>query len=261
MPGSAFSRIVLTLLIAVPLAAQIESPAAGKAQPSAAPAPVQAATPIPLTPDQRGDIFMARKMYREAIEQYRQMPETATILNKLGIANHQLLDLGKAKRYYERAIRANPRYSEAANNLGTVFYALKSYRRAVNQYQKALKLSPDVASVYSNLGTAYFARKMYREGVEAYQQAIKLDPDVFEHRGSFGVLMQDSRVEERARVHYHVAKLYAQAGMKERALLYIRKSLEEGFKETKRFLEEPEFADVRAMPEFQLMMAQQPHAL
>jgi tetratricopeptide (TPR) repeat protein len=261
MPGSAFSRIVLTLLIAVPLAAQIESPAAGQAQPSAAPAPVQAAKPIPLTPDQRGDIFMARKMYREAIEQYRQMPETAQILNKLGIANHQLTDLEKAKRYYERAIRANPRYSEAVNNLGTVFYAMRSYRRAVKQYQKALQLSPESASVYSNLGTAYFARKMYREAVEAYQQAIKLDPDVFEHKSSFGVLMQESRVEERARFHYHLAKLFAQAGMKERALLFIRKALEEGFKEPKRFLEEPEFADVREMPEFQLMMAQQPRGL
>jgi len=261
MPGSGFSRIVLTFLIAVPLAAQIESPAAGQAQPSAVPAPVQAAKPIPLTPDQRGDIFMARKMYREAIEQYRQMPETAQILNKLGIAHHQLTDLGRAKRYYERAIRANPGYSEAVNNLGTIFYAMRNYRRAVNQYQKALRLSPDSASVYSNLGTAYFARRQFREAVEAYGQAIKLDPEVFEHKSSFGVLMQERAVEDRALFHYYVAKLYAQAGMKERALLFIRKALEEGYKEPKRFLEEPEFADVREMPEFQQLMAQQPRGL
>ena len=90
MPGSGFSRIVLTILMAVPLAAQTESPAAGQAQPSVAPAPVQPAKPTTLTAEQRGDIFMARKMYREAIEQYRRMPETATILNKLGIAHHQM---------------------------------------------------------------------------------------------------------------------------------------------------------------------------
>lgn len=261
MPGSWFSRIVLTILMAVPLAAQIESSVAGQAEPSVAPAPVQAPKPTPLTHEQRGDIFMARKMYREAIEQYHQMPETAGILNKLGIAHHQLTELGRAKRYYERAIRANPKFSEAVNNLGTIFYAMRSYRRAVTQYQKALKLSPDSASVYSNLGTAYFARKQIREAVEAYQQAIKLDPEVFEHRDSFGVVMQERTVEERALFHYHVAKLYAQAGMKERALLFIRKALEEGFKEPKRFLQEPEFADVREMPEFQQMMAQQPRAL
>jgi len=214
-----------------------------------------------LTPERRGDIFMARKMYREAIDQYRTQPESALILNKIGIAYHQLLDLKTARKYYEQSIKLNPKYSEAVNNLGTVYYANKSYSRAVRQYRKALKLAPNSASIYSNLGTAFFARKKYAEAFEAYQQALQLDPEVFEHRGSSGVLLQERTVDERARFHYYLAKVYAKSGMPERALLYVRKALEEGFKERKRFLEEPEFASLQENPEFKELMAQDPRVL
>jgi tetratricopeptide (TPR) repeat protein len=217
--------------------------------------------PDTLNPEQRGNIYMARKMYREAIEQFREMPETAVILNKIGIAYHQLLDLGTAKRYYGRAIKADPKYPEAVNNLGTIYYAARSFGRATREYQRALKLSPDSASILSNLGTAYFARKKYKEAFETYQQALKLDPEVFDHKSSYGVLLQDRSVDERAKFHYYLAKICAQSGLNDKSLNYIRKSLEEGFKETKRYLEEPEFAKVRELPEFQQLMAQQPRAL
>ena len=75
-----------------------------------------------VTPETRGDIFMARKMYREAVEAYKEGPKgDAVLLNKTGIAYHQMLELGAAKRYYEQAIRAKSDYAEAINNLGTVY--------------------------------------------------------------------------------------------------------------------------------------------
>jgi len=204
---------------------------------------------------------MARKMYREAIEAYRQAPVGPVIWNKLGIAYHQMSDLDAAKRHYEKALKLDPNYAEARNNVGTVQYARKSYRRAINEYRKALKLNPTSASIYSNLGTAYFARKRYKEAFEAYQQALNLDSEVFEHRSNYGVLLQDRTVEERAKFHYFLAKTYAQAGMNERALLYIRKSLEEGFTDRKKYIEDPEFAALKELPEFQTLMALEPRVL
>src|SRR5580704_3602630 len=86
-----------------------------------------------LSPETRGDIFVARKMYREAIESYQTGPrDSAVLANKTGIAYHQLQDFADAKRSYERAIRLNSSYAEAINNLGTVFYAQKSLRRAIS---------------------------------------------------------------------------------------------------------------------------------
>lgn len=209
-----------------------------------------------ISPEERGDIYMARKMYREAIETYKTGPaDSAVLANKTGIAYHQLLELDTARKYYEHAIKLRPDYAEAINNLGTIFYAKKSYRRSITQYRKALRLTPESASILSNLGTAYFARKNYQLAYETYQHALDLDPDVFEHRSSMGILLQERTVEERAKFHYYIAKTYAKKGDVEHALMYIRKSLEEGFKDREKFTKDPEFAVVRDNPEFKELIA------
>lgn len=216
----------------------------------------------PLGPESRGDIFMARKMYREAAETYLEVkPPTAILLNKVGIAHHQMSDLGTAMRYYQRAIKLKPDYSEAINNLGTIYYARKSYRRAISTYKRALKITPESASILSNLGTGFFARKDYKRALECYDQALKLDPEVFEHRGTQGVLLQERSVEERARFHYYLAKTYAKAGRDDLALTYIRKSLEEGFKERAKFMQDDEFKELRKLPEFADLMRLEPRVL
>ncbi len=229
--------------------------ASGQLQETAAPAAKE------LTPEMRGDIFMARKMYREAIEVYRQQPETFVLANKIGIAYHQMMQLDQAKKQYERALKLNSKYPEAINNLGTVYYARKSYRRAIGYYKKALQQAPSSASILSNLGTAYFARKKYKDAFETYQQALAIDPDVFEHRSTQGVLLQERSVEERAKFHFYLAKTYAKAGVTDRALLYIRKAIEEGFRERDKFKEDPEFAVLRDLPEFKELMLLEPRVL
>jgi tetratricopeptide (TPR) repeat protein len=209
-----------------------------------------------ITPELRGDIMMARKMYREAIDYYKPETNTSAVLaNKTGIAYQQLSEFTSARKYYEKAIKLNPQYAEAVNNLGTVYYAQKSYRRAVEQYRKALRLAPQSASFLSNLGTVYFARKNYNEALSTYQLALSIDPDIFEHHNTVGTTLQDQSVEEKAKLHYFVAKTYAKAGTNDRALQYIRKALEEGFKDREKFLKEPEFAALQEDPEFKLLMA------
>ena len=215
-----------------------------------------------LSPETRGDIFMAEKRYREAAEMYRENSKgSAVLLNKTGIAYHQMLQLELAERYYRLALRVNPQYSEAVNNLGTVFYAKKSYRRAVNQYKKALRLNDQSASIWSNLGTGYFARKEYEHAAEAFQKALMLDPEVFETRNTQGVLLQDRSVEELAKFHYYLAQTYAKERMNDRALQYIRKALEEGYKERKKMQEDPAFAAMKDLPEFKELMALEPRVL
>ena len=181
-----------------------------------------------VSPEMRGDIYMARKMFREAVDMYRQMPpDSAISWNKTGIAFHQMLDLESARRSYERSLKLNPKYPEAINNLGTVHYARKNYRKAISYYKKALEL----------------------------------DPEVFEHRNAAGVLLQERSVEERAKFHCYLAKTYAKAGIHDRALLYLRKALEEGFKEREKLTEDPEFAGMQALPEFQEILKYQPKVL
>jgi tetratricopeptide (TPR) repeat protein len=221
----------------------------------------QPSTPLPdpqknVTAEMRGDILMARKMYREAVEMYKTGPaDSAVLANKIGIAYHQMLDLEDARKSYERALKLHPDYAEAINNLGTIYYARKSYRRSITQYKKALRITPDSASILSNLGTSYFARKNYELAFTTYQQALKLDPEVFEHRSTMGILLQERTVDERAKFHYYLARTYAKAGDVEHTLIYVRKALEEGFKETDKFTKDPEFALVRDNPEFKVILS------
>jgi tetratricopeptide (TPR) repeat protein len=207
---------------------------------------------------------MVRKMYLDAIEMYRKAlpnPQDYVLYNKIGIAYQHMENSAAAKRHYEMALKANPKYAEARNNLGTLAYGRKDYRGAIREYERSIALNPNIATTYSNLGTAYFARKRYEEAAKAYRQALLLDPDVFESHSGAGTLLQDRTVEERARFYYYMAKTYAEAGMIERALISMRRALEEGFKDRKKFVDEPAFANMQDLPEFQRLVAMEPRAL
>src|ERR1700761_5915115 len=94
-------------------------------------APPQTVAREPLTPEMSGDIFLARKMYREAIDAFHEGSSKDPVLhNKIGIAYHQLLQLDSARKEYETAVKMRPNYEEAINNVGTIYYAQHSYRRA-----------------------------------------------------------------------------------------------------------------------------------
>src|SRR5579875_220196 len=245
----------LSLLFVTTLGFQ--NPPAQTANGFRAPERTAPANPVKeLSPETRGDIFMARKMYREAIETYQEGPKNSAVLaNKIGIAYHQMLDLDAAKRQYERAIKLDPKYAEAINNLGTIYYARKSYRRAIGEYRKAIRIMPNTASFLSNLGTAYFARKDYKKAAVMFQEALKLDPLVFERRNAVGTTLQERSVEDRANLHYLMAKTYAKDGDVEHALLYMRKCLEDGFKDRKKFRTDPEFAKLQDNAEFKQILA------
>jgi tetratricopeptide (TPR) repeat protein len=215
-----------------------------------------------ITAETRGDIMMAYKRYRDAIDYYQPGAATsATLANKAGIAYQQLQDLSNARKYYEKAIKLNPKFAQAINNLGTVYFTQKSYRRSISMYRRAIRLDPKMAAFESNLGTALFARNDFKGAEVAYRQAVALDPEIFDTRGTTGTTIQDQSVENRAMQHYYMARVLALSGARERALQYIRKALEEGFKDKEKFLKEPEFAAFQDDPEFKLILAQEQKVL
>jgi len=95
----------------------------------------------------------------------------------------------------------------------------------------------------------------------AYQRALDLDPNVFLSNSSNGILLQEQNVEDKATFHYYMARVYARKGMTDLALQNIRKSLEEGFKNPRKFRQEAEFAVLSGTPEFDALMNREPRAL
>jgi tetratricopeptide (TPR) repeat protein len=190
--------------------------------------------PRRLSPEEMGDLFMARKQYREASEVFKQLsdknPHNAVYLNKLGISLHQQDALALALKYYQRAAKVDPHYADAENNIGTIWYQRKRFGKAIRAYEKAIKIREDMPVLYSNLGYAYFGSKRYEESIAAFRTALAKDPLIFEHTSNrTGSLLQDRSVSDRGRFYFLLAKSFAESGNLDRCILYLRKAKEEGY--------------------------------
>ena len=197
---------------------------------------------------QMGDLMLIRKKYEDAIIQYRKAqaltPKDAFVANKLGIAYQDLQKFPLAKKNYEQAVKFNPKYAEAWNNMGTVYYLQKNYKKAITQYQKAIEINPQFATAFHNQGAAYFARKKYDEGFKAYLEAYRLDPSILERASAGAGSVLKTSTTNQAVQNFYTAKLYAGKGNLERALLYLAKAQEKGFKEFDKVEKDTDFKEL-----------------
>jgi len=210
-----------------------------------------------VTPETLGDLMMIHQRYLAAIDAYQRAPhDSAVVWNKLGIAYQHMYALDIAKLQYEKALALNPKYPEALNNLGTVYYGEQNYHKAEWYYRKALRLKRDSASFYSNLGTAYFADHDYKHGIAAYRRAFALDPEVF-ITSSLESVSEMGPIEEQITLNYALAELYAQAGMVDPAIRYLRLAFMDGFNDNKKLMEDKSFAKLRLTSQFRLLLTEE----
>lgn len=210
-----------------------------------------------LNPETLGDLMMIHQRYLAAIEAYQRGPHNSAVLwNKLGIAYQHLYALDIAKLQYEKSLSLNPNYPEALNNLGTVYYGERNYHKAEVYYRKALQLKPGCASFYSNLGTAYFADHNYKRGMEAYRKAFSIDPQVF-IGDPLERVSEMGPTEEQITLNYALARMYAQAGMVEPAIHYLRLAFMDGFNDNKKLMQDTGFATLRKTQQFRLLLTEE----
>lgn len=214
--------------------------------------------------EKSGDELRADKAYVDALDYYaaalKKQP-SAVIYNKAGICELQMMHFGPAKKYFQQAVKLDAKYAEAHNNLGVTFYEQKKTKQAVKEYLKAVKLDDDSAAFHANLGTAYLSRKEFDKMSAEYSRALQLDPLVFEHSSLTGVSLRLGTPEDRARYDFLVAKVYASLGNSEESLRYLRKAMEEGYKQIGEVYKDNEFAVLRKDPRFTELMAQKPPAI
>ena len=210
-----------------------------------------------LSVNQKADILMARGEYAAAITAYQQGNlKSAIVWNNIGMAYHHLFALEEARKAYQQALTLNPRFAPAANNLAAVYYGQHEFKVAEHWYKKALKHTSESAVIYCNLGTAYFAENNMKKGIKMYQKAFSIDQEVFAPNRAAMVEGGGSR-EQRVAINYYIAQTFASAGKQEQALLYLRKAMDEGFRDRKRLVEDTNFAVLRTTPEFQKLLDQE----
>jgi tetratricopeptide (TPR) repeat protein len=227
------------------------------AQPGAGAVTSTASAETTLSFEDQGNLQLARRHYQAAIEAYMQVPrKTADVWNRIGIANQQMYLTDEALKSYQKAEKLNPKSSDVLNNLGSVYYSLKEYSIAEHYYRRALKLNPASALIYKNLGTDLLAADKFKKGWNCYQTAMKMDPEIFERANQLRI-GEPTATQQRGAMNYYLAKSYAQVGMPERAVDYLRRAIDEGFTDRKRVLMDKEFASLRGLPAFDRLIAEE----
>jgi len=210
-----------------------------------------------LIHEKRADSFMARKMYEDAIIEYRKAVAidkyNASTVNRLGLAYHQSQNMREAEASYREALKLNPYYIEALNNLGTIEFVKKNYDRALDQYQKALKLRPESSTILHNVGACLFAMERFEEGLVVYRHALSIDPHLFDHIAGFGTLIQTTNRNDSMQ-NFYMAKMFADAGDKDRAISLLYKAYESGFKDIQKIKSEPSFSGLLEDERFQKLI-------
>jgi tetratricopeptide (TPR) repeat protein len=244
--------------LALPLLAQVAKPAQ---LPNISPRPDSlgstAAPQTPLTPEELGDVHMARKSYQAALEDYSQVPvKSAAVWNKIGIASQQMFVMDEARKSYEKSLKLNPKNPDVINNLGTIYYSMKQYGNAEHLYRKALKLNPKSALIYKNLGTDLLAENKFKKGWECYQAALAIDPEVFERINQLRI-GEPTPTQKRGAMSYYLAKSYVRVGMADRAVGYLRMAIDQGFTDRKKVMADKEFASLHGTAAFEQLLAEQ----
>lgn len=239
--------------------------------PSATPTVVAPSPPlIPLVGssasdlEHQGDLLRGQKRYFDAIDYYKAaiaQEITPQRYNKLGMAYLFLQQYKDAEKSFDRALKQDKNCAEAWNNVGFVEQMKRNYGKASKHYEHALALKPNAPTFHYNMGSVYFARHQYPEAAQEYRTAYLLDPDIFIRVSRMGVLAQTSSPEDRAAFSFMVARMYAEAGDVEHCIEYLRKAMEEGYRDIKKVYTESDFATLRTDKRFTELMEQRPQPL
>jgi len=241
--------------------------------PGAAPAAQAVVTPppalIPLTSppadlEHQGDLLRGQKRYFDAVDYYHAaLAKEATPIryNKLGMAYLFLQQNKEALKAFDQALKLDKNCAEAWNNHGFVEQIKKNYGKAVKYYEHALLLRPEAPTFHYNIASVYFAEHKYQLAAQEYRAAYLIDPDIFNRVSRMGILAQTSSPEDRAAFSFMVAKMYAQAGDVDHCLEYLRKAMEEGYRDIKKVYTESDFATLRTDKRFTELMEQRPQPL
>lgn len=113
---------------------------------------------------------------------YEYNPNDKEVLNGIGIIYLlKFEDYGKAKDFFEKAIKIDKDFAEAHNNLGYAYEKLGKNNEAIDEYKKAISnlLYRTPEKAYYSLGRLYYRAKRYDEAIEVYNKALKRAPDYY----------------------------------------------------------------------------------
>jgi len=126
----------------------------------------------------------------------------------VGISYMKRGDIEIAKKYLEKSISIDRKFSIPYNNLGTLYLSLikrgdqNASKNAIEYFKKAIELDPYYGSAHYGLGLTSFQTSNFKEAILNLNKALELQPDLYESL-------------------YVLGKAYFQTGDKASAYIYF----------------------------------------
>jgi protein O-GlcNAc transferase len=123
---------------------------------------------------QRGDCEAAEQSIRKAL---KLNPKYSDAHCNLGMVLQKLGRRDEALASYNKAVAIEPRYADAHYNRGTLLKELGRLDDALASYEKALASKPDHVDAHLNRGSVLHELKRFDEAVTSFDKALALRPD------------------------------------------------------------------------------------
>ena len=124
-----------------------------------------------------GEAKAPRKKLALLLELDKLKPGKYSIIYNIGsLYGKEFNNLTKAVEYLEKAVKINPKGTEALKDLGVAYGMLKQYKKSVDISLRAIQLDPRDAQVYFNLGVNYRNLGDSEKSKLYFNKAAKLDP-------------------------------------------------------------------------------------
>ncbi|MGH9362064.1 MAG: tetratricopeptide repeat protein, partial [Thermoanaerobaculia bacterium] len=150
-----------------------------------------------------------RALARELADPHLLLSAFAVLLREEGLPR-------PAARFFEEALRLDPRRLDAWVGLGNLAFDRAAYDEALRHYGRALELNPEALEPLTNCGKIHAIRKEYRQAVPILEKAIVLRPDLAPALSTLGgVLIEEGDL---ARAEDLLARALAAATARETLL-------------------------------------------
>ena len=104
----------------------------------------------------------------------KKYPTVAYLHNLLGLLLKNQNKIVEAEKSFAEAIVMNPKFGMAYNNLGNICYK-KDNKKAKEYYEKALKLEPKSVEILNNLANYFKKNNKIEESIKYFNQSLEIN--------------------------------------------------------------------------------------
>ncbi|MBW1973412.1 MAG: tetratricopeptide repeat protein [Deltaproteobacteria bacterium] len=119
---------------------------------------------------------------KNRLKDYVSQHSDEELLLTIGLLNKKEGNLNKAKEFYKKILKVNPKNYKALNNMGNILLIEDEVDKAIKLYKESLKYQPKSPAAWFNLGRSYLIKSfyLYEESEQAITKARRLSPELID---------------------------------------------------------------------------------